>query len=124
MPAKHVHPLLIRGEELTEQVCIWRLKKHPHKVVGARRGFEVRVYHYPEDGRDPYFVTITSKEGYVMEATHSPTAAAAEAAALAMLSTPRARKITLVQIRPPKRRKWSKRMESVSNSSRPDSSRP
>jgi hypothetical protein len=86
MTAKPVHPLLIRGEQLTESVSIWKLKKHPHKVVGTRRGFEVRVYHYPEEGRDPYFVTMTSKEGWIMDSEHSPTAAAAESAALEMLS--------------------------------------
>jgi hypothetical protein len=86
MTKKHVHPLLIRGEQLTEKTAIWTLKKHPHTVAGCRRGFEVRVYHYPAQGWEPYFVTMISKEGFVMDATYSPTAAAAESAALELLS--------------------------------------
>ena len=78
MPTENIHPLLIRGAQLTEKTAIWILKKHPHTVAGCRRGFEVRVYHYPAEGWDPYIVTILSKEGWVMDTTHSPTAAAAE----------------------------------------------
>jgi hypothetical protein len=85
MKLKKAHPLLIRGEQLTEKVAIWTLKEHPHTVAGSRRGFEVRVYHYPAQSGEPYFVTLTSKEGWVMDALHSPTAAAAEAAALEIL---------------------------------------
>jgi uncharacterized membrane protein len=85
MPAKH-HPLLIRGEQLTEKTCIWTLKKHPHKVADSRRGFEVRVYHYPAKGHEPYLVTIVSKDGWVIDRMHSPTAGAADAAALEALS--------------------------------------
>jgi hypothetical protein len=87
MSANRTHPLLIRGEQLTEETAIWKLKKHPHTVAGNRRGFEVRVYHCPAEGWDPYFVTITSKEGWIMDAEHSPTAAAAQSTALEMLST-------------------------------------
>jgi hypothetical protein len=83
----HIHPLLIRGAQLTEKTAVWTLKEHPHTVAGNRRGFEVRVYHYPVTGWDPYFLTITSKEGWVMGAEHAPTAAAAQSAALEMLST-------------------------------------
>jgi hypothetical protein len=82
----NIHPLLIRGAQLTDNVWIWTLKSHPHKVVGGRRDFEVRVYHHPVEGRDPYLITLVSKEGWVMDATPSPTAAAADAAALDMLS--------------------------------------
>src|SRR5438046_7767439 len=98
MPTEHIHPLLIRGAQLTEETAIWIVKKHPHRVAGCRRGFEVRVYHYPADGWDPYLITIISKEGWVMGATHSPTAAAAEFASLEMLSklTP-----TDASVRPP-----------------------
>jgi hypothetical protein len=46
----------------------------------------VRIYHYAAEGWDPYFVTIISKEGWVMDATELPTAAAAESAALELLS--------------------------------------
>jgi len=87
MPTEHIHPLLIRGAQLTEETAIWIVKKHPHTVAGCRRGFEVRVYHYPAEGWDPYLITIISKQGWVMGATHSPTAAAAESAALEMLSS-------------------------------------
>jgi len=85
MKSKNVHPLLIRGEQLTEKVAIWTLKEHTHTVVGTRRGFEVRVYHYFAQGWEPYLVTLTLKEGWVMGAVHSPTSAAAEAAALEIL---------------------------------------
>ena len=81
-----IHPLLIRGEQITEHTAISTLKEHPHKVAGRRRGFEVRIYHYPAEGWDPYFVTMTSMEGWMMGGEHSPTAAAAEAAALEMLN--------------------------------------
>lgn len=82
----NIHPLLIRGAQLTDKVWTWTLKNHPHKVIGNRRGFEVRVYHHPAKGREPYLITLVSKEGWVMDATPSPTAAAADAAALDMLS--------------------------------------
>jgi hypothetical protein len=64
MTAKTIHPLLVRGKQLTEKVWTWTLKEHPHTVAGRRRGFEVRIYHYPAEGLDPYFVTIVSKEGW------------------------------------------------------------
>ena len=83
---KKGHPLLIRGNQLTEKVWIWTLKEHPHTAVGSRRGFDVRVYHYSAPAWQPYFVTLTSKEGWVMDSIDLPTAAAAEAAALQMLS--------------------------------------
>jgi hypothetical protein len=87
MAAKRIHPLLIRGEQITEQMSAWRLKDHPHMVAGERRGFEVRVYHYPAQGWEPYLVTMTSiKEGWVFGTEFSPTPAAAESAALEMLS--------------------------------------
>jgi len=70
MPTEHIHPLLIRGAQLTEETAIWVVKKHPHTVAGCRRGFEVRVYHYPAKGWDPYLITIISKQGWVMGATH------------------------------------------------------
>jgi hypothetical protein len=50
MTAKHIHPLLIRGRLITEDTAAWILKDHPHRVAGCRRGFEVRVYHYPAEG--------------------------------------------------------------------------
>lgn len=87
MPAKHIHPLLIRGAQLTDKVWIWTLKNHPHKVVGCRRDFEVRVYHHPAEGREPYLITLVSKEGWVIGATPSPTASAADASALDMLNS-------------------------------------
>jgi hypothetical protein len=86
MKSKKVHPLLIRGEQLTEKVWIWTLRQHSHTVIGSRRGFEIRVYHYPAPAWQPYFVTLTAKEGWVMDAIDLPTGAAAEAAALQMLS--------------------------------------
>jgi hypothetical protein len=87
MAAKRTHPLLIRGEQITEQMSAWRLKDHPHTVAGERRGFEVRVYHYPVQGWEPYLVTMTSiKEGWVFGTEFSPTEAAAESVALEMLS--------------------------------------
>lgn len=82
---KQTHPLLIRGEQLTEKVWTWTLKNHPHTVVGSRRGFQVRIYHYLAKGLDPYFVAIVSKEGWVMDATGSPTAVTAQTTALQML---------------------------------------
>jgi hypothetical protein len=86
MTAKRTHPLLTRGEQITEEISAWRLKDHPHTVAGERRGFEVRVYHHPAEGWDPYLVTmISTKEGWVMGTEHSPTAAAAEATAREML---------------------------------------
>jgi hypothetical protein len=87
MAAKRTHPLLIRAEQITEEITAWRLKDHPHKLAGERRGFEVRVYHYPAKGWDPYLVTMSStKEGWVFWTEFSPTEAAAELAALKMLS--------------------------------------
>ena len=86
MAAKRIHPLLIRSEQITEQLSAWRLKDHPHTVAGERDGFQVRVYHYPAEGWDPYLVTMTStKEGWVFGTEFSPTTAAAESAALEML---------------------------------------
>lgn len=85
MTATRTHPLLIKSRRLTETTYIWTLKDHPHTVIGSRRGFEVRVYHYPAENQEPYFVTVTSKWGWVMDATHSPTAAAAEAEAFNLL---------------------------------------
>jgi hypothetical protein len=85
MKSKKIHPLLIRGEQLTEKVSIWTLREHPHTVIGSRRGFEMRVYHYPTPAWQPYFVTLTAKEGWVTDAIDVPTGAAAEAAALQML---------------------------------------
>jgi hypothetical protein len=82
----NIHPLMLRDAQLTDKVWIWTLKNHPHKVAGSRRGFEVRIYHHPAEGRDPYLITLVSKEGWVMDAAPSPTAAAADAAALDMLS--------------------------------------
>jgi hypothetical protein len=86
MTEDHIHPLLVRGEQLTEKTWTWTVKKHPHTVAGCVRGFEVRVYHYPAKGHDPYVVTMIAKEGWVMDATYSPTAAAAVAAAVEMLN--------------------------------------
>ena len=85
MTAKKIHPLLTRGGQLTEKTWTWTLKKHAHSVVGTRRGFEVRVYHYPAQGHEPYLVTLTSEEGWVMDATPSPTAEAAQSADLELL---------------------------------------
>ncbi len=85
MKLKKVHPLLIRGEQLTEKPAIWRLKDHPHTTVGRRRSFEVRIYHYPAKDWPPYLVTLIADEGFMIEAIHSPNAAAAQATALEML---------------------------------------
>jgi hypothetical protein len=86
MTAKPIHPLLIRGSQLTEQVWTWTLKDHPHTVAGSGRGFEVRVYHYPAEGWDPYFIAIIeAKKGWVMEQTYASTAAAAESEAQELL---------------------------------------
>jgi hypothetical protein len=86
MTADNIHPLLIRGSQLTEQVWTWTLKDHPHAVAGNCRGFEVRVYHYPAEGWDPYFIAlIEAKNGWVMEQTYASTAAAAESEAQELL---------------------------------------
>jgi hypothetical protein len=63
MTAKPIHPLLIRGKQITQSITAWKLKKHPHAVAGRCRGLEVRVYHYPAEGWDPYFITMVAKEG-------------------------------------------------------------
>ena len=80
-----IHPLLIRGKQLTDKVWTWTLKNHPHTVVGSYRGFQIRIYHYLGKGLDPYLVTIVSKEGWVMDATHSPNSVTAHSTALQML---------------------------------------
>jgi hypothetical protein len=86
MIAEKCHPLLKRGAQLTEKASIWTLKQHPYTVAGSCRGFEVRVYHYPAEGWDPYLITLVSaKEGWVMDSTYSVTAEAAEASAREML---------------------------------------
>jgi hypothetical protein len=85
MTESKIHPLLIRGKQITDKVWTWTLKAYPHTVAGSRRGFEVRVYHYPAEGRDPYFITTVSKQGWVMQETYSPTASGAESAAQQML---------------------------------------
>jgi hypothetical protein len=80
------HPLLQRGPSVTERVSIWTLKEHPHRVVGNRRGFEVRVYQN-DAWDDPYLVSMTAHDGgYVVDLEIVPTAAAAEAAAHGMLA--------------------------------------
>jgi hypothetical protein len=85
MTADNSHPLLIRGAQLTEKVWTWTLKEHPHTVAGSCRGFEVRVYHHPAEGWDPYFIAMVStKEGWVMDSTHATTAEAAESNAREM----------------------------------------
>lgn len=55
MTAQGVHPLLIGGGRITEKTAIWKLKQHPYTLFGARRGFEVCVYHYPAEGWQPYW---------------------------------------------------------------------
>jgi hypothetical protein len=86
MTRDNCHPLLIRGAQLTEKTSIWTLKKHPHTVAGSRRGIEVRIYHYPAEGWDPYLVAlVSSKEGWVMDSTYASTAAAAESEAQELL---------------------------------------
>lgn len=87
MTAQGVHPLLIGGGRITEKTAIWKLKQHPYTPFGARRGFEVRVYHYPTEGWDPYFITVISRQGWVMDAAHSPTAEAAQSAAHELLDS-------------------------------------
>jgi hypothetical protein len=78
MTAKAIHPLLIRGKQLTDKVWTWTLKDHPHTVAGTCRGFEVRIYHFPAEDWDPYLVALVSrKEGWVMNSIYASTAAAA-----------------------------------------------
>lgn len=80
------HPLLQCGEKLTDRVYVWTLKDHPHRVVGRRRGFEVRLY---QDDTWPlsYMVsTVDQTDGYVTDLETMPTATAAEAAAHEMLA--------------------------------------
>ena len=80
------HPLLQRGEKLTDRVYVWTLKDHPHRVVGDRRGFEVRLYH-DDTWPVPYMVsTVDQAAGSVTDLETMPTAAAAEAAAHEMLA--------------------------------------
>ncbi|MGE3282614.1 MAG: hypothetical protein AB7O13_16600 [Alphaproteobacteria bacterium] len=80
------HPLLQRGEKLTNRVYVWTLKDHPHRVVGDRRGFEVRLYN-DDTWSVPYMAcTVDQAAGYVMDLETMPTAAAAEAAAHEMLA--------------------------------------
>jgi hypothetical protein len=86
MTADKCHPLLIRGTQLTEKASIWALKDHPHTVAGICRGFEVRVYHYPAEGWDPYLIALVSaKDGWVMDSTYASTPAAAESEAQELL---------------------------------------
>ena len=82
---KQIHPLLIRGKQLTDKVWTWTLKDHPHTVVASDRAFQIRIYHYVAKSFDPYLVTIVSKEGWVMDATPSPNPVTAQTTALQML---------------------------------------
>lgn len=83
---KPTHPLLRRGEKITDRTWIWTLKAHTHKLVGRRCGFEVRIYENG-DWPEPFLVTLTSQtKGWVMDAEAVPNAAAAEAAAFALLA--------------------------------------
>ena len=78
--------MLIRGAQLTENASIWTVKDHPHTVAGTCRGYEVRIYHYPAEGWDPYLIALVSpKEGWVMDSTYAPTAKAAESEAQELL---------------------------------------
>src|SRR5271169_5683186 len=86
MTRNNIHPLLIRGAELTENVWIWTLKDHPHTVAGSCRGFEVRIYHYHAEGWDPYLIALVSaKDGWIMEPSYATTGEAAESCAREML---------------------------------------
>jgi hypothetical protein len=86
MSNDNIHPLLIRGAQLTEKVWTWTIKDHPHTVAGSCRGFEVRVYHHPASGWDPYLIALVStKDGWVMDSTYAMTAAAAESEAQELL---------------------------------------
>ena len=82
---KQIHPLLIRGKQLTDKVWTWTLKDHPHTVVASGRAFQIRIYHYVAKSFDPYLVTIVSKEGWVMDATPSPNPVTAQTTPLQML---------------------------------------
>ncbi|MBV9828868.1 MAG: hypothetical protein JO001_24855 [Alphaproteobacteria bacterium] len=80
------HPLLQPGEWVTEQVRIWTLKDHPYRLIGVRRGFEVRIY-CGEAWPEPYLVSMTDQDhGYVMDLSTMPTESAANAAAVEMLA--------------------------------------
>jgi hypothetical protein len=84
---KPTHPLLLRGKKVTDHTWIWTLKEHAHKVVGERRGFEVRMYENA-DWPEPFLVALTSQtKGWVMDLEAVPNAAAAEAAALEKLAS-------------------------------------
>lgn len=83
---KPTHPLLLRGEKLTDRTWMWTLKEHAHELVGERRGFEVRIYENG-DWPEPFLVTLTSQaNGWVMDLEALPNAAAAEAAAFERLA--------------------------------------
>jgi hypothetical protein len=80
------HPLLKRVEKVTEKVSIWTLKQHTHQIIGARRGFEVRIYQ-DDAWVEPFLVSMTAQDnGYVMDLALVPNAAAAQAAAYEMLA--------------------------------------
>jgi hypothetical protein len=83
---KLAHPLLQRGAQVTEDVWIWTLKEHPHRLVGTRRGFDVCIYEN-NDWVEPYLVSMTDQaNGYVMNLDVVSNADAAEALALEMLA--------------------------------------
>jgi hypothetical protein len=83
---KSPHPLLKRGEQITDAGFIWTLNEHDHRIVGKRRGFEVRIYQ-DDTWAEPYVVSMTAPvTGFVMGFEKLPSAEAAEAAALEMLT--------------------------------------
>jgi hypothetical protein len=80
------HPLVQRGDRVMEEVYIWTIKQHPHRVIGVRRGLEVRIYR-DDAWDDPYLVSMTMQDGgHVMDLSVAPSAAAAEAEAYEMLA--------------------------------------
>ena len=86
MTRNNIHPLLIRGTQLMEKVWTWTLKDHPHTVAGSCRGFEVRVYHHPAEGWNPYLIALVfAKEGWIMDSTYATTADAAQSEAQELL---------------------------------------
>jgi hypothetical protein len=85
-PKKPAHPLMKRGAKITDETHVWLLKNHLHEVIGAHRGFEVRVYNYPTKYFPPYLVALISQpHGWIMDADNAATESEARASGLNLL---------------------------------------
>ena len=86
-PKRKIHPLLVRGESLTETIYEWTLAEYPHQVAGMRAGFEVRIYDCPADGFARFLIAeIGQEHGWIVQTENVITAQAARAAAQEILS--------------------------------------